>query len=125
MTAKLSLEKTLICPQENERYFMAEKNCLNCAYCIRNKDTLIGGMYISNPHWRYDENSLSSQERKKILLNDDSFIGQEIRNKKQWLNEYESWYSDKNKKNDMKQLSTIENLQRNIEGVNIMMNPRE
>ena len=59
------------------------KNCLNCAFCTRNKNKFISFGIMSNkePFWSYHCESLSAEERKMLKQNNDQFIGEDKTNK--------------------------------------------
>jgi len=54
------------------------KNCLNCAFCTRNRDNFITYPPVSNkePFWTYSQESLTNEERKLLKQGNDSFIGE-------------------------------------------------
>ncbi len=66
------------------------KNCLNCAFCTRNKNKLISFGIMSNkePFWSYHCESLSVEEREMLKQNNDRFIGEDKRAYDNWIAEY-------------------------------------
>ena len=66
------------------------KNCLNCAFCTRNKNKFFTFGIMSNkePFWSYHCESLSAEEREMLKQNNDSFIGEDKRAYDNWTAEY-------------------------------------
>ncbi len=64
-----------------------KKCCLNCAFCIRNKNTWISNFGVDS-YWDPEECELSIEEREKIKNNDVSFVGAAKKEKEKWVKEY-------------------------------------
>lgn len=68
----------------------SRKNCLNCAFCVRNRNKFISFGIMSNEKsfWSYNCESLSAEEREMLKQNNDQFIGKEKREYDNWIAEY-------------------------------------
>ena len=58
-----------------------QKNCLNCTFCVRNRHTWISSSISQLSRWNYDIESLTLEERERMRIGDDSFIGEQIRSR--------------------------------------------
>lgn len=69
----------------------SRKNCLNCAFCTRNKNKFIslGITSSKEPFWSYHCESLSAEEREMLKQNNDRFIGEDKRAYDNWIIEYD------------------------------------
>ncbi len=69
----------------------SRKNCLNCAFCTRNKNKFISFGITSSkePFWSYHCESLSAEEREMLKQNNDRFIGEDKRAYDNWIIEYD------------------------------------
>lgn len=67
-----------------------QKNCLNCAFCTRNKNKFIsfGIMSDKEPFWKYNCESLTDEERELLKQDNDTFIGEDKRKYENWIAEY-------------------------------------
>ena len=66
------------------------KNCLNCAFCTRNRNNFITfpPFYDKESFWSYSQESLTREEREMLKQNNNDFIGKGKIQFEKWIEEY-------------------------------------